>query len=154
MVSTGLVNKLRSFMQPGSEPSALSARGIEKLRAQLRECAAGQGGEVSARVRAGKLAETYLGLNDEGRHQFLKLIALEFGPDPKKVDKAHAAYQKAVGTADQWKAEAALRGAMRSQRIRILTQFNAIPQGVKFLVDLRADLLRYLENDKIGRAHV
>ena len=37
---------------------------------------------------------------------------------------------------------------MRSSRIRILTQFNAIPQGVKFLVDLRADLLRYLEQDK------
>jgi hypothetical protein len=32
-------------------------------------------------------------------------------------------------------------------RIRILTQFNAIPQGVKFLVDLRADLLRFLDED-------
>ncbi|WP_412479988.1 malonyl-CoA decarboxylase [Azonexus sp. IMCC34839] len=148
MVAGNLVNKLRSLMGGSEERVGLNAKGVEKLRAQLRECAAGQGGEVSARVRAGKLAETYLGLNDEGRHQFLKLIALEFGPDPKKVDKAHAAYQKAVGTADQWKAEAALRGAMRSQRIRILTQFNAIPQGVKFLVDLRADLLRYLENDK------
>jgi malonyl-CoA decarboxylase len=40
-----------------------------------------------------------------------------------------------------------LRAALRSARIRILTQFNAIPQGVKFLVDLRADLLRYLEQD-------
>lgn len=148
MVAGNFVNKLRSLMGGSEERVGLNAKGVEKLRAQLRECAEGQGGEVSARVRAGKLAETYLGLNDEGRHQFLKLIALEFGPDPKKVDKAHAAYQKAVGTADQWKAEAALRGAMRSQRIRILTQFNAIPQGVKFLVDLRADLLRYLENDK------
>ena len=30
---------------------------------------------------------------------------------------------------------------MRSARLRILTQFNAIPQGVKFLVDMRAALL-------------
>ena len=36
---------------------------------------------------------------------------------------------------------------MRSSRIRILTQFNAIPQGVKLLVDLRADVLRLLVKD-------
>jgi malonyl-CoA decarboxylase len=135
-------------MGGNAERVALTAKGVEQLRGQLRECAEGLGGEVSARGRAARLAETYLRLNDEGRQRFLKLIALEFGPDPKKVEKAHAAYQKAVGTAEQWKAEAALRGAMRSSRIRILTQFNAIPQGVKFLVDLRADLLRYLEQDK------
>lgn len=148
MVAGALVDKIRSFIKPASERSALTARGVEKLRAQLRECAEGLGGEVSARGRAVRLAETYLGLDDEGRHRFLKLIALEFGPDPKKVADAHAAYQQAVDSPDQWKAEAALRGAMRSSRIRILTQFNAMPQGVKFLVDLRADLLRYLEQDK------
>lgn len=148
MVSSGLVDKIRAFIKPGPERSALTPRGLEKLQAQLRECAEGQGGEVSARGRAARLAETYLGLNDDGRLHFLRLIALEFGPDPKKVAAAHAAYQGAVGSGEQWKAEAALRGAMRSSRIRILTQFNAIPQGVKFLVDLRADLLRYLENDR------
>src|SRR5574343_953675 len=148
MVTQGLVNKLRSMIGPGSERVGLTARGVEQLRTQLRDCAEGQGGEVSARARAARLAETYLGLNDEGRKRFLKLIALEFGPDPARVATAHAAYQKAVGSADQWKAEAALRGAMRSSRIRILTQFNAMPQGVKFLVDLRADLLGYLEKDR------
>ena len=148
MVAGNLVHKLRSLMGGNAERVALTAKGVEQLRGQLRECAEGLGGEVSARGRAARLAETYQRLNDEGHQRFLKLIALEFGPDPKKVEKAHAAYQKAVGTADQWKAEAALRGAMRSSRIRILTQFNAIPQGVKFLVDLRADMLRYLEKDK------
>lgn len=148
MVASVLVDKIRSFIKPVAERSALTPRGIEKLRAQLRECAEGQGGEVSARGRAARLAETYLGLDEAGRQQFLKVIALEFGPNPAKVAEAHAAYQAAVGTADQWKAEAAMRAAMRSSRIRILTQFNAIPQGVKFLVDLRADLLRYLENDR------
>jgi len=148
MVTKNLVNKLRSMIGPSAERSGLTAKGVEQLRGQLRECAEGQGGEVSARGRAARLAETYLRLNDDGRHRFLKLIALEFGPDPARVAVAHAAYQAAVGSPEQWKAEAALRGAMRSSRIRILTQFNAIPQGVKFLVDLRADLLRYLENDR------
>jgi len=148
MKDDSLVGKLRSLIVPDSRPAPLNVRGIERLRAQLRECADGQGGEVSARVRAARLAETYLGLDDAGRQQFLKLIALEFGPDPDKVATAHAAYQAAVGSDGQWRAEAALRTAMRSSRIRIMTQFNAIPQGVKFLVDLRADLLRYLENDR------
>ena len=148
MVAKTLVEKFRTMVSGGSRRSALTERAVEKLKIQLNECAEGLGGEVSARSRAARLAETYLALNDEGRQRFLKLIALEFGPSPERVAAAHDAYQAAVGTAEQWKAEAALRGAMRSRRIRILTQFNAMPQGVKFLVDLRADLLRYLENDR------
>ncbi len=132
---------------PSKTAAALPAKQLARIREQLKECAASQGGEVSARARAAQLAETYLGLDDTGRHEFLRLIALEFGPDPKRVATAHSAYQQAVGSPAQWDAEAALRAAMRSSRIRILTQFNAIPQGVKFLVDLRADLLRFLDKD-------
>lgn len=147
MAGEGWLNKLRTLIAPGAERKDLTDRDVDRLRVQLRECADGQGGEVSARVRAAQLAETYLKLNDEGRQRFLKLIALEFGPNPDKVAAAHSKYQASINTPEQWKAEAALRNAMRSSRIRILTQFNAIPQGVKFLVDLRADLLRYIEND-------
>ncbi len=125
----------------------LPTRQLARVRQQLQECAEGIGGEVSTRQRAARLAETYLGLDDDGRREFLRLIAVEFGPDPKAVAQAHVAYQAAVGSDAQWDAEAGLRRAVRSARIRILTQFNSIPQGVKFLVDLRADLLRYLESD-------
>ena len=45
------------------------------IEAQIRACLAGRGGEVSARNRAAKLAETYLGLNAEGRRGFLRSIA-------------------------------------------------------------------------------
>lgn len=120
---------------------------LDRIRRQLHECAESRGGEVSTRIRAARLADTYLKLDDAGRHAFLRIIALEFGPEPKRIAKAHEAYQAAVGTSKQWDAEAQLRAAMRSSRIRILTQFNAIPQGVKFLVDLRADLLRFLDDD-------
>lgn len=124
----------------------LTAKQLQHLRQQLKECADGRGGEVSARQRAIRLGASYLGLDDAGRREFLRLIAIEFGPDPRTVAAAHAAYQLAVGTPGQWDAEAGMRAAMRSSRIRILTQFNALPQGVKFLVDLRADLLRYLDD--------
>jgi malonyl-CoA decarboxylase len=38
--------------------------------------------------------------------------------------------------------EAELRNALEPPRMKLLTQFNELPQGVKFLVDMRAELLR------------
>jgi len=124
----------------------------KRVRELLRDCAANLGGEVSTRLRAAKLGETYLKFNDENRKAFLRMIVHEFGPEPKKVDAAHQAWQQALGSNEQWQAEAALRTALRSPRLRILTQFNALPQGVKFLVDLRSDLMRYMEDDPALRA--
>lgn len=144
----GILRRVKSLVggKPGRQP--MTPKLLAQLRKQLQECAAGTGGEVAARGRAAKLGETYLGLDDAGRHEFLRRIALDFGPEPAKVDAAHRAYQAAVGTPGQWDAEAGLRAALRSSRIRILTQFNALPQGIKFLVDLRADLLRFLDKDE------
>jgi len=56
-------------------------------------------------------------------------------------------FAEAIGSESQWTAESALRAALRSRRMRILTQFNALSRGVKFLVDLRADLLRLMKDD-------
>ncbi|MDD3352618.1 malonyl-CoA decarboxylase [Zoogloea sp.] len=144
------LSKVRALVNAGERrPRAPSERDMERIHQQLQECAESLGGEVSTRQRAARLAETYLRLDDAGRRRFLMMIALEFGPDPAQVGKAHEAYQAAVGSDAQWDAEARLRVAMRSRRLRILTQFNAIPQGVKFLVDLRADLLRYLPEEPL-----
>jgi malonyl-CoA decarboxylase len=141
---------MRAIMaQATSKPYEPSAKELDRIHRQLEECAAGIGGEVSTRQRAARLADTYLHLDDAGRRTILKMIALDFGPDPKAVAKAHATYQKSLGASEQWEAEAQLRATMRSRRLRILTQFNAIPQGVKFLVDLRADLLRYAADDPL-----
>ncbi|MCB1887454.1 MAG: malonyl-CoA decarboxylase [Rhodocyclaceae bacterium] len=143
LVSRGL-DRMRALVGLDEAPAE---KVLEGIRRQLHECAEGLGGEVSTRNRAARLAETYLELDDTGRHAFLRIIALEFGPDPADVATAHEHYQAAVGTPSQWDAEAGLRRAMRSRRIRILTQFTAIPQGVKFLVDMRVDLLRFLRDD-------
>lgn len=151
IVARGL-RRVRSLLNDGSRRRTLDAAQATRLRAQLRECADGLGGEVSTRQRAARLAESYLRLDDTGRAAFLRIVATEFGPDPGKVDAAHRAYQTAVGSDRQWAAESALRSALRSSRLRILTQFNALPQGVKFLVDLRADLLHYAEQDPVLRA--
>ncbi|HPT50513.1 MAG TPA: malonyl-CoA decarboxylase [Accumulibacter sp.] len=150
-VARGL-RRMRILLAESAGRRSLDGKQLERVRDLLLECAGGVGGEVSTRQRAGRLAETYLRLDDEGRAAFLRVIATEFGPDPQAVARAHADYQAAIGSETQWAAEATLRNAMRSSRLRILTQFNALPQGVKFLVDLRADLLRFLDLDPALRS--
>ncbi|MDR3054619.1 MAG: malonyl-CoA decarboxylase [Zoogloeaceae bacterium] len=141
------LKKMQGLWTKSQHPKPLDERGLQKIREQFQECARGVGGEVSARQRARRLGESYLKLDEAGRHAFLRLIATEFGPDPDKVATAHAHYQAALGTPEQWNAEAQLWSALRSPRTRILTQFNALPQGVRFLVDLRVDLLRFMKED-------
>ncbi|NLC80897.1 MAG: Malonyl-CoA decarboxylase, partial [Lentisphaerae bacterium] len=58
MQNDSLMGRLRALVGGVEKRRALNEKGIERLRGQLRECAAGQGGEVSARGRAAKLAET------------------------------------------------------------------------------------------------
>jgi malonyl-CoA decarboxylase len=146
LVHRGIM-KVRDLWKQPSRLKALDHRGLAKVREQLADCASGLGGEVSARQRARRLGETYLSLDDDGKHAFLRLIATEFGPDPKKIAVAHAAYQASLGTPEQWEMEARLWRSLRSPRTIILGQFTALPQGIRFLVDLRVDLRRFLKAD-------
>ena len=120
----------------------------ESIAAQMRACLAGRGGEVSARNRAAKLAETYQGLDEAGRKEFLRTLA-SFDSDPDAVATAYAAVQAASDPAERATAKAALRRALEPPRLRLLTQFTTIPDGRKFLVDLRGFLLKIRRDDKL-----
>jgi malonyl-CoA decarboxylase len=131
----------RSGETRGAQPA--SAADLKLARATFRDCLAGTGGEASARARVATLASLYRSVNDEGRGHLLGLLVEEFGPDELAVNSAIQAYLDTRGTARR-QAESQLRVALGSPRIRIVKQFNLLPDGVKFLVDVRADLLRYL----------
>jgi malonyl-CoA decarboxylase len=128
---------------PAEDGKSLAAADLRGARATLREMLAGTGGEASARRRVQLLAQLYRGANDAGRCAFLKLMATDFGPEPVAVARAVEAYLGA-SLPERPRAEAALRIALGSPRIRILKQFNLLGDGVKFLVDLRADVLRFV----------
>ncbi|MED5396668.1 MAG: malonyl-CoA decarboxylase [Pseudomonadota bacterium] len=115
---------------------------LDRLRAQMHECLGVRGGEVSARARAAALGRVYLALDATGRKRFLHVMAEEFGIDHDAVGEAVDAYRSADGEAAQLEAEARLRTSLVASRVRLLTKFNALPDGVKFLVDMRAELLR------------
>ncbi len=119
----------------------------ERLRARMRDCLEGRGGEVSARARAAGLGRSYLSLNAEGQARFLKILATEFGPEKSAIDQAAVRLTAAKTAAERADAERALRRALETPRAKLLTQFNGLPEGIKFLVDIRADLLPLVKTD-------
>ena len=120
---------------------------VSRLKEQLLECLELTGGEVSARARAAALGQTYLSLNSDGRRRFLKVLASEISIDPAPVEKAISGLRDASDQQSRQRAERALRIALRSPRLILYRRFTSLPQGVKFLVDLRADILEFCRDD-------
>src|SRR5438874_6049348 len=114
-------------------------------------CLDGRGGEVTARARAAELGRTYLALNPGGRERFLRLLASEFDTDHDAVDRCCAGLAAVDTTAERIAAERALRAALLPPRVTLLRQFNALPEGVKFLVDRRAELIAIANGDFVLR---
>ena len=112
------------------------------LLKQMHACLDSRGGEVSARARAAALGRAYLALDATGRERFLELLASEFDVDHAAVDRAVDALRGARDADARQASENALRAALAPPRIELATRFNALPDGVKFLVDMRAELMR------------
>ncbi len=130
----------------------LPERDAVLVRKQMQACLNTKGGEVSARSRAAALGEAYLFLNTKGRTRFLKILAADFDIDPEKVDAAVETYRDVSGlghcSGDRGrKALTVLQQALVAPRITLLTQFNGLPEGVKFLVDLREELRALMGED-------
>jgi len=124
----------------------------DALRKQMRDCLEEKGGEVSARARAAALGRSYLLLNAEGRKRFLRILADEYGCDRASIDAAMAKVAAAEDVPNRYLAEHELREALESPREKLLKQFNALPEGVKFLVDMRAELLGLTRGDPAMQA--
>lgn len=137
---TELSDSTRYYLSGAPRPD-LPGDDLEKIRQQMLDCLGTKGGEVSARARAAELGRSYLVLNATGRHRFLSLLAEEFGPDREEIATAVETLQKADTEKARRRAERRLRDALVPRWRRLLTRFNALPEGVKFLVDLRAELL-------------
>jgi len=156
----GVVGRLRSAWHDIAEqarnvltsaPAApeLSGDGLQRLREQLRACLDGRGGEVAARARAADLGRTYLSLNADGRERFLRLAAAEFDYDHDAAAASCRRFLEASTEREREAAAAAVREALEAPRVRLLTQFNALPEGVKFLVDLRSELMVLARGDRM-----
>ncbi|HKJ04440.1 MAG TPA: malonyl-CoA decarboxylase [Geopsychrobacteraceae bacterium] len=118
----------------------------ELLRRQLKKWIEAKGGEVSARKHAMQIGELYLHLTPNGRFRFLSMLALEFGLDRQAMREQCNNYLVSRDE-DCGPIEETLRDLLVSPRLKLLRQFNTLPQGIKFLVDLRKDLLAFCKKD-------
>jgi len=152
--SLGALDRLRDWGQrvaaavlPGLAPAPRRQKGLlGELEQLLAESRAQRGGEMSARERAQRIAAAYRGGDADERAAILGLVSREFMPERAALDAAVGA-MRAASDAERAHAEAQLRVALDAPRAKFLAQFNLLPDGVKFLVDLRADLLGFLERE-------
>jgi malonyl-CoA decarboxylase len=110
-------------------------------RQAIAACLDAAGSEVVGRLHAIELASRYQELTSEERQQFLTLLADEFGPAPDAIATAIENWESVRDTGARIDAQRQLRRALRPPYRRLFTQFHAVPDRAKFLVDLRADLL-------------
>ena len=100
-------------------------------------------------LRAGalELVNAYGTLDAEGRGRFLETVATSFGPDRAELDRAVAAVARAAPGPERADAERTLRRAVTPRYARLLHIVTGLPDGVRLLVDLRADLLAMRSKD-------
>ncbi|MEO1194325.1 MAG: malonyl-CoA decarboxylase [Pseudomonadota bacterium] len=124
----------------GSSPEGVALDRSVLVQA-MQDCLSARGGDVAARLKAAELGAAYSQADDEGRFLFMQVLAEDFAADPVVIGAAIASWEASEGAA-RLIAQDELRGALRAPRIKLITQFLSLPDGVKFLVDLRGDLLR------------
>jgi len=113
---------------------------VARVRRTFDECASGVGGEASARSRVATLATIYRGLDDQGKRAYLTLL-VEHRNGTRATAPLVDDYVGSSGV-EQQLAALRLRVALAGASLSILRQFNLLEDGVKFLVDLRADAIR------------
>jgi malonyl-CoA decarboxylase len=98
------------------------------------------------------IAEAYGNLSDTGRVRFFALLTREFWTDPALVDRAIVTVQQSGAGKSRVEAERSLRAVLAPPTGRLLRSFTELHEGVKFLVDLRADNLRLASDPDISSA--
>ncbi|SKA23991.1 malonyl-CoA decarboxylase [Enhydrobacter aerosaccus] len=108
---------------------------VPRLKGRIDACLEGKGGETARRARAAELGEAYLSLSATGRRKFLLTLAHDYG----------LTREAAMARVEQWRnskeAPRSLVKALEPPAVHLLREFVGVPEGVKFVVDLRAELM-------------
>ena len=139
-------DRLKAILRQKEE--ALSPRVLRRTLQELRAIIDPQVSEVEGGVRAKGVALWYAQAAPSERRDMWLLMSEQFVADVQKTKAAQAQFAELVGTADEAVAEVQYRRATVSPRRRLLQRFSAFPEGIRFLVDLRADMLPHLKGDK------
>lgn len=132
----------------GRPGEALSPRALRRLLAQLRGIVDPRLSDAEGGLRAREVAGWYADAAPAQRRDLWLLMSEQFVADPQVERAAQAELAAALGTPDAAAAEVRYRRATVSPRRRLLQRFGAYDQGIRFLVDLRAEILGRSKSDK------
>ncbi|MGK6306280.1 malonyl-CoA decarboxylase [Variovorax sp. DT-64] len=141
-----LAERLEATLRRPGE--GLAPRALRRALAELQAVIDPRISEVEAGRRAHAVVQWYAGRELDERRDVWLLMSERFAPDLGKVSTARDHHQAAMGTAEEGQAEVHLRRALVSPRLRLLQRFAIEPEGMRFLVDLRAQLLPHLKGDR------
>jgi malonyl-CoA decarboxylase len=127
---------------------ALSPRVLRRTLTELQAIVDPSVSEVEGGKRARGVAQWYSKATPEQRQDCWLLMSEQFAPDASKVKAAREQYEAVVGTPDEGVAEIRMRKALVSPRTRLLQRFAVFPEGMRFLVDLRQELMPALKSNK------
>ena len=127
---------------------ALSPRVLRRTLSELQAIVDPSVSEVEGGKRAKGVAQWYSKAPPEHREDCWLLMSEQFAPDATKVRAAREHYEAALGTPDEGVAEIRMRKALVSPRTRLLQRFAVFPEGMRFLVDLRQELMPALKANK------
>jgi malonyl-CoA decarboxylase len=138
--------RLRAVLKHKEE--ALSPRVLRRTLTELQLVVDAGVSEVEGGRRARAFAAWYASATPAQRLDAWVLMSEYFGPSAEKMQTARAQYESAMDSPDEGQAEIELRKAFASPRARLLQRFSVFPEGLRFLLDLRAELLPHLKSDK------
>ncbi len=125
----------------------LSGGDEERIKKKIAKCISAKGGHIYGRSRAVELGKIYLNLSKKGREKFMIILARGFDVDNQKINELIQKFQKSRNENMRLKAEIELSKALIPPRVTLLKQFNSLPNGFKFLIDFRSELLRIRNSD-------
>jgi malonyl-CoA decarboxylase len=126
------------------QEEALSPRVLRRTLEELKAIVDPRVSEVEGGRRAQGVALWYARATEAQRRDMWLLMSEQFVADAQKVQQAQAQFAAAVGTPDEAAAEVRYRRATVSPRRRLLQRFSVFDGGIRFLVDLRAEMLPHL----------
>ena len=138
--------RLKATLRRGDE--ALSPRELRRLLADMQAASASELSDVEGGRLADQLMQWYTAATPAQRKDFWRLMCEQFVPDVEQIRAARQKYEQALGTPDVGAAERQLRRTLTTPRTRLLQRFAVPAQGMRFLLDLRAELLPQLKGDK------
>lgn len=125
---------------PGASRAAEGLTLRERLRALCQE-ALDNRGRLAGLGAVSRVAAEYSAMDPQQRGCFFELLLEEFSVDPAAIDASVEALGQAGTDDERGAALIRLSLALESPRQHLFRQFNTIPESLRFLVDLRADLL-------------